>query len=108
MIRIFQVCFWSSRLVIDDFNEAVFIERHYIYPGDEERYLHPQNGADPLVIKTRKGKKDVTVFVYSYDWVYIMPFDKHGFVKIINHPAFVFAFQTFSAEGNGSGRVTEL
>ncbi|MCA1215526.1 YfmQ family protein [Bacillus amyloliquefaciens] len=57
----------DKRRVIDDFNEAVFIERHYIYPGDEERYLHPQNGADPLVIKTRKGKKDVTVFVYSYE-----------------------------------------
>ncbi|ODA06843.1 YfmQ family protein [Paenibacillus polymyxa] len=57
----------DKRRVIDDFNEAVFIERHYIYPRDEERYLHPQNGADPLVIKTRKGKKDVTVFVYSYE-----------------------------------------
>lgn len=53
--------------VIHDFNEAVFLERHYIYPGDEKLYLHPKNGAAPLVIETKKGKQDVTLFVYSYE-----------------------------------------
>ncbi|MBY8914421.1 YfmQ family protein [Bacillus sp. YC2] len=53
--------------IIHDLNEAVFLERHYIYPGDEQLYLHPENGAAPLVIETKKGKKDVTLFVYSYE-----------------------------------------
>lgn len=47
----------EKQKVIDQFNEAVFLEKFYIYPGDEERYLHPANGGTPLVIDTKKGKK---------------------------------------------------
>ncbi|MEH7626786.1 YfmQ family protein [Bacillus subtilis] len=57
----------EKQKVIDQFNEAVFLEKYYIYPGDEERYLHPANGGTPLVIDTKKGKKDVKLFVYRYD-----------------------------------------
>jgi hypothetical protein len=57
----------EKRKMIDQFNEAVFLEKYYIYPGDEERYLYPENGGTPLVIDTKKGKKDVKLFVYSYD-----------------------------------------
>lgn len=57
----------EKRNMIDQFNEAVFLEKYYIYPGDEERYLYPENGGTPLVIDTKKGKKDVKLFVYSYD-----------------------------------------
>ncbi|MED0588813.1 YfmQ family protein [Bacillus subtilis] len=57
----------EKQKVIDQFNEAVFLEKYYIYPGDEERYLHPENGGTPLVIDTKKGKKDVKLFVYRYD-----------------------------------------
>lgn len=47
----------EKQKVIDQFNEAIFLEKYYIYPGDEERYLHPENGGTPLVIDTKKGKK---------------------------------------------------
>ncbi|MEC1543838.1 YfmQ family protein [Bacillus halotolerans] len=57
----------EKRHMIDQFNEAVFLEKYYIYPGDEERYLYPENGGTPLVIDTKKGKKDIKLFVYSYD-----------------------------------------
>ncbi|MCY9092778.1 hypothetical protein FO507_18460 [Bacillus mojavensis] len=57
----------EKRNMIDQFNEAVFLEKYYIYPGDEERYLYPENGGTPLVIDTKKGKKDVKLYVYSYD-----------------------------------------
>ncbi|MCY8201885.1 YfmQ family protein [Bacillus subtilis] len=57
----------EKQKVIDQFNEAVFLEKYYIYPGDEERYLHPENGGTPLVIDTKKGKNDVKLFVYRYD-----------------------------------------
>ena len=57
----------EKQKVIDQFNEAIFLEKYYIYPGDEERYLHPENGGTPLMIDTKKGKKDVKLFVYRYD-----------------------------------------
>ncbi|AIX06506.1 MULTISPECIES: YfmQ family protein [Bacillus] len=57
----------EKQKVIDQFNEAIFLEKYYIYPGDEERYLHPENGGTPLVIDTKKGNKDVKLFVYRYD-----------------------------------------
>ncbi|MGE6629430.1 YfmQ family protein [Bacillus sp. NPDC077027] len=53
--------------VIRDFNEAIFIERYYIYPGDEERFLHPKEGPTPLVIQTKLGKEDITLYLFNYD-----------------------------------------
>ncbi|MGK9428617.1 YfmQ family protein [Bacillus atrophaeus] len=53
--------------ILDFFNEAIFMEKYYIYPGDEQRYLHPENNGTPLVIDTKKGKNDVRLFVYSYN-----------------------------------------
>ncbi len=53
--------------VIHDFNEAVFLKRHNIYQGTEELFLHPKNGEIPLVIDTKKGKKEVRLFVYRYN-----------------------------------------
>ncbi|WP_028401955.1 YfmQ family protein [Ectobacillus panaciterrae] len=53
--------------VINYFNEAIFLERYYIFPGYEQFYLHPENGGTPLVIDTKRGKKDVRLFVYSYN-----------------------------------------
>ncbi|MEH7741580.1 YfmQ family protein [Bacillus subtilis] len=57
----------EKKQVIDYLNEAIFMEKYYIYPGDEERYLHPENGGTPLVIDTKQGKKDVKLFVYRYN-----------------------------------------
>lgn len=52
--------------VIQEFNEAIFIEKYYVHPGNQEFYLHPKKGETPLVIETKRGKKDVRLFVYSY------------------------------------------
>ncbi|MBV7506755.1 YfmQ family protein [Bacillus sp. sid0103] len=53
--------------VIHDFNEATFLEHHYIYPGTEDLYLHPESSKTPLVIETKKDKNDVRLFVFSYN-----------------------------------------
>lgn len=53
--------------VIHDFNEAVFLKRHNIYQGTEELFLHPKNSGTPLVIDTKRGKKEVRLFVYRYN-----------------------------------------
>lgn len=53
--------------IIQHFNDAIFIERYYIYPGDEERFLHPQEGPAPLTMQTNLGKHDVTLYLYHYD-----------------------------------------
>ena len=52
---------------IDDFNEAIFLEKHIIFPGNEDFFLHPDNGPTPYVIGLKKGEKDVTLFVFSYN-----------------------------------------
>ncbi|MFC3885517.1 YfmQ family protein [Bacillus songklensis] len=44
--------------VINDFNEAMFLEKYDI---------HPENSGTPLVIDTKKGKNNVRFFVYSYN-----------------------------------------
>ncbi len=41
--------------VINDFNEALFLEKYDI---------HPENSGTPLVIDTKKGKNNVRFFVY--------------------------------------------
>jgi len=53
--------------VIQHFNEAAYLKQHYIYPGTEELFLHPENSNTPLVIDTKSGKKDVRLFVFSYN-----------------------------------------
>jgi len=52
--------------VINDFNEAIFLKKHYIFPGTEELYLNPENSDSPIVIETKRGNKDVKLFVYRY------------------------------------------
>ena len=53
--------------VIHDFNEATYLKQHYIYPGTEELFLHPENSKTPLVLDTKKGKNDVRLFVFRYN-----------------------------------------
>lgn len=63
--------------VINYFNEATFFKKYYIYPGSEKLFLHPENGGTPIVIETKRGKKDVRLFVYSYkDHVYVVKQNK--------------------------------
>jgi Uncharacterised protein from bacillus cereus group len=53
--------------VINDFNEAIFLKKHYIFPGTEELFLNPDNSEPPLVIDTKRGKKEVKLFLYRYN-----------------------------------------
>lgn len=41
--------------IIQHFNDAIFIERYYIYPGDEERFLHPNEDQRRLLCKQSMG-----------------------------------------------------
>ncbi|MED3787154.1 YfmQ family protein [Peribacillus frigoritolerans] len=52
--------------VINYFNSARFLKENHIFPGNEELFLHPENSGTPLVIDTKRGKKDVRLFVYIY------------------------------------------
>ena len=53
--------------VIHEFNNAAFLERNYIWPGNEQVYLNPENSGTRLIIDTNKGKKDVRTFVFIYN-----------------------------------------
>ena len=57
----------AKKEVIQHFNEAIFMEKYYIYPGDEHLYLHPKDSGPPFVIDTKKGKKDVRLWIFTYD-----------------------------------------
>lgn len=52
--------------VINYFNSARFLKKNHIFPVNEELFLHPENSETPLVIDTKRGKKDVRLFVYIY------------------------------------------
>ncbi|MBA9028394.1 MULTISPECIES: YfmQ family protein [Bacillaceae] len=51
----------------DYFNEADFLKKYYIFPGNEKLFLHPETNVTPFVINVKKGKKEVYFFVYNYD-----------------------------------------
>ena len=53
--------------VINNFNEAIYLKQHYIYPGTEDLFLHPENSGSPIVIDTKRDKTDVRLFVFSYN-----------------------------------------
>ncbi|WP_445487579.1 YfmQ family protein [Niallia sp. 03133] len=53
--------------VIHLFNEASVLEKYTIFKGyNEHVYLNPENGGTPIVINTKKGKKEVKLLVFSY------------------------------------------
>jgi hypothetical protein len=43
--------------VINDFNEALFLDKHYFPPHGE---------GTPIIIETKKGKRTIILSVYSY------------------------------------------
>ncbi|WP_428834121.1 YfmQ family protein [Peribacillus frigoritolerans] len=53
--------------VINYFNNARFLKKNHIFPGNEHLFLHPENCGIPLVIDTKRSKKDVRLFVYIYN-----------------------------------------
>ncbi len=44
--------------VINDFNEALFLDKHYFPPHGE---------GTPIIIETKKGKRVITLSIYSYE-----------------------------------------
>jgi len=53
--------------VITDFNDSIFLKKHYIFPGTEEVFLNPEDSETPIIIDTKTGKKDVRLFLYRYN-----------------------------------------
>ncbi|WP_394582097.1 YfmQ family protein [Cytobacillus firmus] len=51
--------------IINQFNEGIFIKKHYIHPGNEQLFIQPEISGIPIVIEFLQG--DETVFVYSYN-----------------------------------------
>ncbi|PLT28672.1 YfmQ family protein [Peribacillus deserti] len=52
---------------IDYFNEAVFLKEYFIFQGNEQLFLHPETNVIPFVVKVKKRKNDVHLFVFNYD-----------------------------------------
>lgn len=57
----------EKKQIINDFNEAVFLDKQYIFPGTEEFYLNPENSGPPIVIESKKGKHATRLFVFRYE-----------------------------------------
>ena len=53
--------------VINYFNNARFLKKNHIFPGNEQLFLHPENSGTPLVIDTKRGKKDVRLLIFIYN-----------------------------------------
>lgn len=49
----------------DYFNEALFLERHHIFPGNENFFLNPETNVIPFVINVKSRKKEMNFFVYT-------------------------------------------
>lgn len=52
--------------LVEAYNEAQFMKSKHIFPGNEELFLHPENGAEPIIIDTKKGKRDFRLFIFIY------------------------------------------
>ncbi|MFJ5770090.1 YfmQ family protein [Psychrobacillus sp. NPDC093180] len=49
------------------FNEAHFLERNHIFPGNEKFFLNPETDVIPFVINVRNRIKETNFFIYSHD-----------------------------------------
>lgn len=68
------------------FSEGSFLEKHYIFPGNEGAFLEPDTDVIPFVIQAKQGKKNIKMQVYktekSFDIV------KQSNKKVISYSLF--------------------
>ncbi|WP_026695463.1 YfmQ family protein [Peribacillus kribbensis] len=57
----------EKQTFIDAWNEASFLEKHWIFPGNEKLFLQPDTDVIPFVIGIKRKKLQVQLFVYSYE-----------------------------------------
>jgi hypothetical protein len=55
----------EKQLFVDCFNEAIFMEKYYIYPGTEYLYVPPEKDGTPVTVDTKIGKFDVKLYLYN-------------------------------------------
>ncbi|MCM3092612.1 MULTISPECIES: YfmQ family protein [unclassified Cytobacillus] len=51
---------------IDQFNEGIFIKKHYIHPGNEQNFLSPPKAGTPVIMDVKRGETNLRIIVYSY------------------------------------------
>lgn len=49
------------------FNEAQYVKRNHIFPGNEKSFLHPETAVIPFVINVKNRKKEMNFFLYHND-----------------------------------------
>ncbi|WP_400247533.1 YfmQ family protein [Niallia sp. JL1B1071] len=77
----------NKETIIKVFNEAVVREKYSLYPGSEETYLHSNNAEYSLIIHTKKGNKNIKLFLNSYqDHVDIVKKYKNKIVAYSTYP----------------------
>ncbi|MGI8385193.1 YfmQ family protein [Robertmurraya sp. P23] len=47
------------------FNEAIFMEKYYIYPGTEYSFLPPEKNGKHIIIDAKMGNIDVRLHLYN-------------------------------------------
>lgn len=55
----------DKQKIVAYFNEANFLEKYYVHPGNEPLFLNPEQGSTPIVIKTKRGKKSINYYLFS-------------------------------------------
>ncbi|KRF50238.1 hypothetical protein ASG97_13050 [Bacillus sp. Soil745] len=53
--------------VLHYFNEAKFLKKNHIFPGNEKLFLYPDNSGTPIIMDVKRGKNDVRLYVYMYN-----------------------------------------
>lgn len=55
----------EKMVFIKYFNEAIFMEKYYIYPGTEHSFLPPEKNGKHIIIDAKIGNIDVRLYLYN-------------------------------------------
>ncbi|MEO2223046.1 YfmQ family protein [Priestia megaterium] len=56
----------EKKKFISDFNEATFLKKYYVHPGNEQSFLQPETIETPYIISYKRGKDEIKLLVYNY------------------------------------------